>query len=52
MEPIFFECYSFLFVLFCEWFLVFCGVFFGAFVVMVSKRNLVMMGVGGDRKYG
>lgn len=31
---------------------VFFGVFFGAFVVMVSKRNLVMMGVGGDRKYG
>lgn len=26
--------------------------FFGAFVVMVSKRNLVMMGVGVDSKDG
>lgn len=31
---------------------VFFGVFFGAFVVMVSKRNLVMIGDGCDRKDG
>lgn len=31
---------------------VFFGVFLGALLVQLCRRYLVMMGVGGDRKYG